>query len=76
MFRQILFDGFGLQAVRITDRLDGVDDETILGASATLGARTSVGPLLNLGVADDDSVQLHFGLGRLISKGSLLNRLH
>ena len=45
LFRQVLFGGFGLQAVRITDRLDGVDDETILGASATLGARTPIGPL-------------------------------
>jgi len=31
-----LFSGFGLQSVRSTDRLDGVDDEMILGASATL----------------------------------------
>ena len=72
MFRQVLFSGFELQAVRITDRLDGVDDGMILDASATLGARTPVGPLLlSLGVAED-SVQLHFALGRPISERSLL----
>jgi len=77
LFRQVLFGGFGLQAVRMKDRIDGVDDDTILGASLTLGARTPVGPLLlSLGVADDDSFQLHFALGRPISEGSLLDRLH
>lgn len=67
-----MFSGFGLQAVCSTDRLDGVDDELILGASATLGARAPVGPLLlSLGVAED-SVQLHFAWGRPISENSLL----
>jgi NTE family protein len=74
---QAVYGGFGLQAARVTDRLDGVRDGTILGASFTLSARTPAGPLLvSLGAADDGSVQLHLALGRPISEGSMLDRLH
>jgi NTE family protein len=77
VFRQVLFGGFGLEAGRMTDRLDGADDGVILGASLNIGARTPVGPLLiSLGVADNDHVTLHFALGRPIPEGSLLDRLH
>jgi NTE family protein len=77
IFRQSLFFSLGLKAVGMSDRLDGVDEGTILGASIALGARTPIGPLLlSLGVADNDSVQLHFALGRPIAEGSLLDRLH
>jgi len=77
LFRQTVFFSAGLQAVGMTDRLDGVKDGTILGASIALGARTPIGPLLfSLGVADNDSVQLHFALGRPIAEGTLLDRLH
>jgi NTE family protein len=61
----------------MTDRLDGVDDGTILGFSVALGARTPIGPLLLvLGAADNGSVQLHFALSRPIPEGTLLDRLH
>jgi NTE family protein len=74
---QAVYGGFGLQAARVTDRLDGVREGTLLGASFTLSARTPVGPLLlSLGAADDGSVQLHLALGRPISEGSMLDRLH
>jgi NTE family protein len=77
LFRQVLFGGVGLEAVRMTDRLDGVNDGIILGASLSLGARTPAGPfLLTVGVADNDSVTLHFALGRPIPEGTLLDRLH
>ena len=77
LFQQVLFGGFGLAAARMTDRLDGVDDGVILGASLNIGARTPVGPLLiSMGVADNDNVTLHFALGRPIPEGSLLDRLH
>jgi NTE family protein len=77
IFRQALFFSLGLKAVGMSDRLDDVDEGTILGASIALGARTPIGPLLlSLGVADNDSVQLHFALGRPIAEGSLLDRLH
>ena len=77
LFRQLLFGGVGLEAVRMTDRLDGVNDGIILGTSLSLGARTPAGPfLLTVGVADNDSVTLHFALGRPIPEGTLLDRLH
>lgn len=77
VFRQVLFGGFGLEAVRMKDRLDGVNDGIILGASFNIGARTPAGPfLLTVGVADNDSVTVHFALGRPIPEGSLLDRLH
>ena len=77
VFRQTVFFSAGLQAVGMSERLDGVDDGIILGASIALGARTPIGPLLfSIGVADNDSYQLHFALGRPIAEGTLLDRLH
>lgn len=76
LFGQVFYGGLGLHALRILDPIDGGPDETILGASFTLGARTPVGPLmLTLGAADNDSVELHLALGRPIAEGSLLDRL-
>src|SRR6056297_40184 len=77
LFGQVFYGGAGLHALRVTDRIDRQPEQTVLGASFTLGARTPVGPLLlSLGVADNDSVQLHVALGRPIAEGSLLDRLH
>lgn len=77
LFGQVFYGGFGLHALRVTDRIDQRPEETIVGASFTLGARTPIGPLLlSLGAADNDSVQLHVALGRPIAEGSLLDRLH
>lgn len=77
LFGQMFYAGFGLQAVNVSDRLDGIDEGTLLGASFTVGARTLAGPLmLSLGAADNGSVTLHFALGRPISEGSMLDRLH
>jgi NTE family protein len=77
LFGQSLYGGFGLHAVRMSERLDDIREGTIYGAALTLGARTPVGPLLlSLGVADNGSAQLHLALGRPISEGSLLDRLH
>jgi NTE family protein len=77
LFGQVFYGGFGLHALHLTDRLDGVQDGTILGASFTLGARTPFGPLLfSLGAADNGNIQLHLALGRPIAEGSLLDRLH
>jgi NTE family protein len=77
VFRQAVFFSAGLRAVGMSERLDGVDDGIILGASIALGARTPIGPLLfSVGVADNDSYQIHFALGRPIAEGTLLDRLH
>ena len=77
LFGQVFYGGIGLHALRVTDRIDQQPEQTVLGASFTLGARTPVGPLLlSLGAADNDSVQLHVALGRPIAEGSLLDRLH
>jgi NTE family protein len=76
LFGQVFYGGLGVHALRILDPIDGGPDESILGASFTLGARTPVGPLMvTLGVADNDSVELHLALGRPIAEGSLLDRL-
>lgn len=77
LFGQVFYGGFGLHAVRVTDRIDEVDDDTVLGASFTLGARTPAGPLLlSLGAADNGSFGFHVALGRPIAEGSMLDRLH
>jgi NTE family protein len=77
VFQQVLFGGFGLEAARMTDRVDGVSEGVILGASLNIGARTPVGPLLvSVGFADNSNVTVHFALGRPIPEGSLLDRLH
>jgi NTE family protein len=61
----------------VTDRLDGVNDGIILGASVIIGARTPLGPLMfSAGAADNGSVTVHFALGRPIPEGTLLDRLH
>lgn len=74
---QMFYAGVGLQAANVSDRLDGIDEGTILGASFTVGARTLAGPLLlSLGAADNGSVTVHFSLGRPVSEGSMLDRLH
>jgi NTE family protein len=77
LFGPGLFAGFGLHAVRVTDRIDDASDETVLGVSFSLGARTLAGPLmLSLGAADNGRVQLHMALGRPILEGALLDRMH
>jgi NTE family protein len=77
LFGPGLFAGFGLHAVRVTDRIVEAEDETILGVSFSLGARTLAGPLmLSLGAANNGRVQLHVALGRPILEGSLLDRMH
>ena len=77
LFGQSLYGGFGLHAARVSERLDEIREGTIYGVALTLGARTPVGPLLlSLGAADNGSVQLHLALGRPISEGSLVDRLH
>jgi NTE family protein len=77
LFGQMFYAGFGLQAVNVSDRLDGIKEGTVLGASFTVGARTFAGPLmLSLGAADNGSVTIHLALGRPISEGSMLDRLH
>jgi len=77
VFRQMFFAGFGLHALRVTDRFDAAPADTLFGASLSFQARTLAGPLLlTLGAADDGSVQLHLALGRPIAEGTLLDKLH
>lgn len=77
LFGHAAYAGIGLHALRVTERIDRETDRTLVGASATLGARTPFGPLLfSIGAADNGRVQLHIALGRPIPEGSLLDRLH
>ena len=76
LFGQVFYGGLGVHSLRVLDAVDGSGDQTIFGASFTLGARTPVGPLLvTLGAADNDSLELHLALGRPIPEGSMLDRL-
>lgn len=76
LFGQALYAGLRLKAGRMGDRIDGVDDGALYGISASLGGRTPIGPfVLSLGVVDNHSWQLQFGLGRPIAEGSILDEM-
>jgi hypothetical protein len=54
------------------DRIDDIDDGTIYGASLNLGGRTPLGPVvITLGATTNDSVSLHFSLGRPVEEGGI-----
>jgi len=76
LFGQALYAGLRLQAGRMGERIDEVDDGTLYGIATSLGGRTPIGPfVLSLGYVDNDSWQLQFALGRPISEGSLLDEI-
>jgi NTE family protein len=74
LFGQAIYAGLRLNAGRMGERIDGIRDGTIYGASVNFGGRTPLGPfLVSLGEADGDSWELQFSLGRPIFEGSILD---
>lgn len=77
LFGHAIYGGLRLQAVRMSNRLDGVPDGVIFGAAATVGGRTPLGPMLiTLGAADNGRLQLQLAIGRPIEEGSMLDIFH
>jgi len=77
MFGQSIYMGLRLQAGRMYDRLDLVDDGTVYGGSIAFGGRTPLGPVItSLGATTSDSYQLYISLGRPIEEGSIWDQMH
>ncbi|MGI9341756.1 MAG: patatin-like phospholipase family protein [Gammaproteobacteria bacterium] len=74
---QSLYAGIRLQAGRVGERRDLIQDGTIYGVSGSLGARTPVGPLLlSLGYVTNDSWAFQFAIGRPMPEGSALDAVN
>ena len=72
---QALYAGIRLEAGAIYDRIDGLRDDEIYGASVYLTGRTLVGPLtLGLGATTTDSWSLWLAIGRPIGRGTILEK--
>lgn len=76
LFGQALYAGLRLQAGRMGNRIDSVQDGALYGISGSLGGRTPLGPfLLSLGYVDNDSWGLQIAIGRPIAEGSILDEI-
>lgn len=74
---QALYAGLRLQAGRMDNRWDGVDEGTLYGVSGSLNGRTAIGPFtLSLGYVTNDSWELQFTLGRPLPEGSALDEIN
>jgi len=72
---QALYAGLRLQAGRVYDRFDIVDEGEVYGASVYLTGRTMVGPLtLGIGATSTDSWSFWVAVGRPIGHGTILER--
>ncbi|MEH6549962.1 MAG: patatin-like phospholipase family protein [Pseudomonadales bacterium] len=72
---QALYAGVRLQAGKLYERLDLVEDDLIYGGSVYLTGRTAVGPLtIGLGLTSTDTYSIWFAVGRPIGDGTILER--
>jgi NTE family protein len=72
---QALYAGLRLQAGRVYDRFDLVDEGDVYGGSIYLTGRTMVGPLtVGIGGTSTDSWSLWIAVGRPIGHGTILER--
>jgi NTE family protein len=70
---QALYAGFGVYAAGLYDRLDGVPDEEIYGASAYLAGSTPIGPInVGVGYANSNSA-IWISIGKPVGQGSILD---
>ena len=77
LFKQTLYAGLRLQAGRVGQRRDGVQDGTLYGVSGSVSGRTIVGPfLISLGYVSNDSWALHLALGRPLPEGTVLDEIN
>ena len=75
LFDQALYAGVRLQAGRVGDRRDGIQDGTLYGISGNVSGRTPVGSfILSLGYVDNDSWALQFAIGAPLPEGSVLDQ--
>jgi len=76
LFGQAVYGGLRLQAGRVNDRFDGIDDGTLIGLSASLSGNVAIGNfLLSLGYVNNGSLRLQFSLGRPVAEGSMLDEI-
>ncbi|QOJ32342.1 MAG: patatin-like phospholipase family protein [Gammaproteobacteria bacterium] len=76
LFSQALYAGLRLQAGRMGDRIDNVNDGALYGIAGSLGGRSPAGPfILSLGYVDNGSWQLQLAIGRPIPEGSILDEV-
>jgi hypothetical protein len=60
----------------MSQRIDEINEGSILGLSVNLSGRTPLGPfLISLGATNNDFWQLQFGLGRPVSESSLWDEI-
>jgi len=77
LFNQALYAGARLQAGRVGDRRDGVQDGALYGVSGNLSGRTPIGSfMLSLGYVDNDSWALQFAIGAPLSEGTVLDQIN
>jgi len=75
LFDQSIYAGLRLQAGRVGDRRDQIQDGTLYGISGNLSGRTPVGAfILSLGYVDNDSWALQFSIGAPLPEGSVLDQ--
>lgn len=74
---QALYAGLRLQAGRMGDRRDHVNEGALYGISGSLSGRTIIGPFtLSLGYVSNNSWELQFSLGRPLPEGSALDQIY
>jgi outer membrane translocation and assembly module TamA len=77
LFNQSLYAGLRLQAGRVGDRRDEINDGTLYGISGSLSGLTPIGAfILSLGYVDNNSLALQFAIGRPLPEGSLLDETY
>ncbi len=73
---QAVYAGLRLQAGKMGDRRDQIDEGTLYGISGSLNGRTPIGPfVLSLGYVTNDTWELQFSLGRPLPEGSALDEI-
>jgi len=77
LFGQSLYAGLRVQAGRVGERRDGIQDGALYGISGNLSGRTPVGSfMLSLGYVDNDSWALQFAIGAPLPEGSVLDQIN
>jgi NTE family protein len=76
LFGQAVYAGLSFSASRMSERVDGINDGTILGSGLSIGGRTPLGPaIIVLGYADNGFVNLQLGIGRPVWQSSVVDLL-
>ena len=77
LFDQALYAGARVQAGRVGDRRDEIQEGTLLGVSGSLSGRTIIGAFtLSLGYVNNDSWALQFAIGAPVPEGAVLDQIN